>query len=109
MKKIRDNFLVNHHLSWATLRRLKTKFSIPWCCAGRDRPRGAQGGPAPRPQKKNFRPPCPKIKKKILFYWLYFFIFRVAPLFQKLKSHSLLISLAQLQTTQLKNLTKTKL
>ena len=23
----------NHHISWATLRRLKSKFSLPWLCA----------------------------------------------------------------------------
>ena len=25
---------VNHQVAWATLRRLKAKYSIPWCCAG---------------------------------------------------------------------------
>ena len=25
---------VNHQVAWATLRRLKAKYSIPWCCVG---------------------------------------------------------------------------
>ena len=24
----------NHHISWATLRRLKSKYSLPWLCTG---------------------------------------------------------------------------
>ena len=104
-KKIRENFLVNHHLSWATLRRLKTKFSIPWCCVGKDRP----GGPGALWPKKNNLSPRPKIKRKILFYDYILFYFQSCTSLPKTQSHSLFNQPILLAITQLKNLTKTKL
>ena len=70
-----------------------------------------QGGPKPsqpKEKKKKIWAPWPKEKEEIYFFDIFLFLGLRLPL-PKTQTFSLLISLTQLITTQLKNLTKTKL